>query len=138
MRQVRDTEQLVTLRLPKELHAKLKATGGERGLTDQVRRRLQTSFELDMTVSPGAGVRDPKLRDFVGTVGRAAAALAEVYEPSCQFFWEALGEALAKIIEVNRAKAEPRAKATAEGDVLLGSTHSKEAAVAWALAGSRK
>src|SRR5437868_3598585 len=39
-----EREIVVTLRLPRELHARLKELGGERGLTAQIRQRLEASF----------------------------------------------------------------------------------------------
>jgi hypothetical protein len=46
MKQSRQAEReiIVTLRLPRELHAKLRELGGERGLTREIRDRLERSF----------------------------------------------------------------------------------------------
>lgn len=42
-----DGEIQTSLRLPKALHDRLRAASGERGLGQEVRRRLEASFELE-------------------------------------------------------------------------------------------
>jgi hypothetical protein len=42
-----DRETVVTLRLPRELHERLREVAGERGLTELIRERLQASLALD-------------------------------------------------------------------------------------------
>jgi hypothetical protein len=50
------------LRLPRELHARLKELGGERGLTAQIRARLEASF------LPGTGEADAKTREALDAI----------------------------------------------------------------------
>ena len=45
------------IRLPRSLHERLKKAGGERGMGEEIRRRLEASFEAE---KPRA---DPKTRD---------------------------------------------------------------------------
>jgi hypothetical protein len=64
-----EREIIVTLRLPRELHARLKELGGERGLTAEIRGRLEASFA------------DPRFADLLTTIGYAASAAARTYLP---------------------------------------------------------
>jgi hypothetical protein len=68
-----EREVVVTLRLPRELHGRLKELAGERGLTAQIRDRLDASF------LPGTGETDPKTRDVVRSVAEVAQVVADYY-----------------------------------------------------------
>jgi hypothetical protein len=59
-----DRETVVTLRLPRELHERLKNEAGERGLTAEVRRRLEASF----TETPPAVAADLKVREATAAI----------------------------------------------------------------------
>jgi hypothetical protein len=63
-----DKETVVTLRLPRDLHDRLKKAGGARGLTAQIRQRLERSF------TPGPF--DPKTGQLLAGVSYIANALA--------------------------------------------------------------
>ena len=68
-------ETVVTLRLPRELHARLKqeADAAKRGFAAEVRQRLEAS------ISPGAD--DPETRRLLDAIARSAAFLAERVAP---------------------------------------------------------
>lgn len=61
-----EREIIVTLRLPRELHARLKEIGGERGLTAQIRNRLEASL-----------TRDPQTQHLLDAIAAAAEVLPE-------------------------------------------------------------
>ena len=63
-------ETVVTLRLPKDLHEKLKQEGGERGLTAEIRRRLEASFT-------SAPVDVPAFRDVLAAINKAGKIAAQ-------------------------------------------------------------
>lgn len=100
-RTVPESDILVTLRLPRDLHAKLKEAGGERGMTEQVRSRLQASFG-----SSAEPIKDPEMRDLAERIGRAAQALAAEWQPN-RAFYAALAGAISELIDSKREKAEP-------------------------------
>ena len=53
---IRETKNMVqtALWLPREMHEALKKAGGERGLGEEIRRKLQIAFEADDTTAmPG-------------------------------------------------------------------------------------
>jgi hypothetical protein len=54
-----EREIIVTLRLPRELHSQLQALGGPRGLTREIRERLEASFAKPVATA----ANDPKIRD---------------------------------------------------------------------------
>src|SRR5262250_773973 len=62
-----ERETVVTLRLPRELHDRLKEAGGERGLTAQIRDRLEASFA---GTPPSAD--DPKTAELLQAVASVA------------------------------------------------------------------
>src|SRR5438132_1345388 len=68
-----DKETVVTLRLPRDLHDRLKKAGGERGLTAQIRDRLDASLTLE------EAWEDPLFADFMRTVGHVIVAAWRLY-----------------------------------------------------------
>ena len=58
-----ERETVVTLRLPKELHERLKEAGGERGLTAQIRDRLDASLAVEEACD------DPVFADLMRAMG---------------------------------------------------------------------
>jgi hypothetical protein len=59
----RETKNMVqtALWLPREMHEALKKAGGERGLGEEIRRRLQMTFAEDSLAMPGDGVTEEVL-----------------------------------------------------------------------------
>src|SRR5262249_22686932 len=68
-----EREVVVTLRLPRELHARLKEIGGERGLTAQIRERLEASVTI------AEAYDHPVFPDFMRTVGLIIVGAAKLY-----------------------------------------------------------
>jgi hypothetical protein len=58
-----EREVVVTLRLPRELHERLKHGAGSGGFAAEVRRRLEASFQADPLVES-----DPKSREVVAAI----------------------------------------------------------------------
>src|SRR5712691_9925820 len=67
-----EREITVALGLPRELHAQLKALGGYRGLTAEIRNRLEASLEGD----------DPETRRLLSAIAKIAADVADAYGTS--------------------------------------------------------
>jgi hypothetical protein len=62
----RKTEDEMTqsaIRLPRSLHERLKKAGGDRGMGEEIRRRLEASFEAEEAPV------DPKTRDLLDAIG---------------------------------------------------------------------
>ena len=78
-------ETVVTLRLPRELHERLKQEAGERGFAAEVRRRLEASLEAG--ASP-----DDATRDFLRASRAMAGALSQegAADDRSQMFREAI------------------------------------------------
>src|SRR5713226_8482325 len=68
-----DKETVVTLRLPRDLHDRLKKAGGERGLTAQIRDRLDASLAIE------EAWEDPLFADLIRAVGHVIVAAARLY-----------------------------------------------------------
>jgi hypothetical protein len=68
-----DKETVVTLRLPRALHDRLKKAGGERGLTAQIRDRLDASLTIE------EAWEDPLFADFIRAVGYVIVAAWRLY-----------------------------------------------------------
>jgi hypothetical protein len=68
-----ERETVVTLRLPRDLHDRLKSEGGDRGFAAEIRRRLQTSFAENPTAS-----KDPWFGDLLTAINQAAAGAVKL------------------------------------------------------------
>lgn len=62
-----------SLRLPQALHARLMEAAGDRGIGEEIRRRLEASFEQEPIGD------DPKTRGLTAALATAAARLRAVY-----------------------------------------------------------
>jgi hypothetical protein len=87
----RETKNMIqtALWLPREMHEQLKKEGGERGLGDEIRRRLQFSFEAD---PPNIGTDL-----LIGTINRIAIDLEEPWYGS-KFAFDAFKAAIAVVL----------------------------------------
>ena len=68
-----DRETVVTLRLPRDLHERLRKEGGERGFAGEMRRRLEASFAAGPAASD-----DPWFGDLLAAISHAAAGAAKM------------------------------------------------------------
>jgi hypothetical protein len=68
-----EREVIVTLRLPRKLHARLKELGGARGLTAQIRDRLDASLAIDESWD------DPLFADLLRAFGYVVVNAALLY-----------------------------------------------------------
>ena len=67
-------DAVLTFRLPRELHEKLREAAGERSVSEEMRRRLEASF-----AEKPAGSDDPRFNDLMTTIAYAASAAARMY-----------------------------------------------------------
>ena len=97
-----EMEVTVTLRLPRELHDRLKSEGGDRGFAAEIRRRLEASFTQTPTAR-GFG-------DLLAAIGHAASAAAEVHPPlggEDTWAYAAFEEAVGMLLGAFRPEGEP-------------------------------
>ena len=82
----RETKNMVqtALWLPREMHEALKKAGGERGLGEEIRRKLQMAFEADgATTVPGDQTTE-QLLDQIWNIARALSRDEPWYANSIQ------------------------------------------------------
>jgi hypothetical protein len=74
MKREKSTEMLQSaIRLPRSLHDRLKKAGGERGMGEEIRRRLEASFEAE---KPPA---DPNTRELLDAISAMAEEIGAYY-----------------------------------------------------------
>jgi hypothetical protein len=88
----KDATTQAAVRFPTELYERLKEAGGERGMSEEIRRRLDASFE------PTAG--DPKTRELLEVITKLAGEFAAEGTPWSEnkFGWEAFRIAVAEVL----------------------------------------
>jgi hypothetical protein len=101
-----DTTMVQTaFRLPRELHEQIKAAAGERGISEEIRRRLEASF------GPEAG-SDVQTRELGAVISQLAARMDEDYgawhhDP---FSFQAFKAGINLVMDHSRPKGEPVGK----------------------------
>jgi hypothetical protein len=92
------------VRLPRELHERLKRAGGERGMGEEIRRRLEASFEAERVP------RNPKTRELLDAICFAAEELGYFYADSdwseVPFAFEVLKGCIDLLLAERRPKGE--------------------------------
>src|SRR5215470_16232870 len=105
MKRVSDNGIQSAVRLPRALHERLKGAGGHRGLGEEIRRRLEASFEAEDAPTK------PKLQRLLDAItyvaGEAATYCGDPFEDAYAF------EVLRISVEAFLAAARPK------GDVVL-------------------
>src|SRR5262249_53892822 len=69
-----DKGMQTSLRLPRELHDRLAMAAGDKGIGEEIRRRLEASF-----ASEPPTVSDPRFADLLSAIGYTASAAARMY-----------------------------------------------------------
>jgi len=117
----RDTT--VTLRLPQELHDRLKEAAAGRSVSEEIRRRLEASF-TDMS-------NDAKTERLLSAVSSTARMLRDTYEPwhEDRYAFEVLKVATIVVLEHFRPAGEPVPRPDPKKHLLpdlLGPDHSPD------------
>lgn len=92
-----DKETVVTLRLPRDLHDRLRKAGGERGLTAQIRDRLDASLTIEEAWN------DPLFADFMRAVGYVIVSAWRLY-PSDPDAYPMIDVAVRMLLDAFRPK----------------------------------
>src|SRR5216683_3343964 len=95
-----EREIIVTLRLPRELHARLKELGGERGLTAQIRDRLDASLAIE------EAWEDPLFADLLRAVGYVIVTAVRLY-PSDPDAYPIVDVAIRRLLDAFRPEGAP-------------------------------
>jgi hypothetical protein len=104
MKRKKDDEMVQTaVRLPQSLRDRLSKTGGERGLGDEIRRRLEASFEAERAPA------DPKTGELLAAIAFCAADIARDYGLWSEdaFAFEVLKGCMNMLLKHFRPRGEP-------------------------------
>src|SRR5262249_34431219 len=105
------------IRLPRRLHERLKKAGGERGMGEEIRRRLEASFIHD--VERG----DPKTREFLDAISFVAGQTANYYGSWSKdaFAFQVLKASIGLLLKHYQPEGDPiRANPTRLGETIFG------------------
>jgi hypothetical protein len=110
------------IRLPKNLHVWLKDAGGERGMGEEIRRRLEASFAAENLSA------NPKTQGFVDAIACCAEETTRYYgswseDPFAFGVLKACVEMLLKLYQP-QADANPKPKPSTTADLLFAPNHS--------------
>lgn len=112
------------VRLPRSLHERLKKAGGERGMGQEIRRRLEASFAAERSPT------DVKTRELLAAIASFAKDVARDYGSWSEdrFAFEVLRECVTRLLTHLQPKGEPvpHPKPDGAGDLLFGPDHSIE------------
>jgi hypothetical protein len=112
------------IRLPRSLHERLKEAGGERGMGEEVRRRLEASFDAEKTRA------NPKTGELLDAISHFAQETARDYGSWSEdaFAFEVLKGAVNMLLahEQPDDKPVPKPKPDGLGELLYGSNPSPE------------
>jgi hypothetical protein len=112
------------IRLPRNLHQRLKKAGGERGMGEEIRRRLEASFIAENAFA------DPKSREFVDAISSFANETMRDYGDwsKDRFAFEVVKACVNMLLMHLQPKGEAVAKPNPDGagDLLYGPDHSIE------------
>jgi len=100
-----NTEKMVqsAVRLPQSLHDRLKKAGGERGMGEEIRRRLEASFDAEKVLE------DPKTRELINAISFADEELVRDFGSwsKDRFAFEVFRESLNTLLKQYEPKGEP-------------------------------
>jgi hypothetical protein len=97
-----------TLRIPGDLHDQLAKAAGEQGISEEIRRQLETAVALG---------NDPKTRELLVAIADAADELAANYFPwhDNRFAFDVFQSAIVKLLARDQPSGEPVPKTNPEG-----------------------
>jgi hypothetical protein len=112
------------LRLPRSLHDRLKKSGGERGMGEEIRRRLEASFDAEKASA------NPKLRELLDAIASFAGDVTGYYGNWAEdaFAFEVLKACVNLLMTHDRPKGEavPHPDPDSAADLLFAPEHSME------------
>jgi hypothetical protein len=129
----------VAVRLPRELQERLKQAGGERGMGEEIRRRLEASFDAER--APG----NPKTQELLDAISFAAEEEAAYYNGNWwedPFAFDVFKEYVNLLLANCRPEGEVVPKPTELGGILFAPSHrieviSRALVIGWERMGKR-
>jgi hypothetical protein len=110
------------IRLPRRLHGLLKQAGGERGMGEEIRRRLEASFDAEKTPT------NPKTRELFDAISSVAEQTTRFYGSWSEdaFAFEVLKGSVNLLLTLYQPKGDgaPKPNPTKLGDVFFDPDHS--------------
>jgi hypothetical protein len=122
-RKIEDETTQTAIRLPTDLYQRLKRAGGERGMAEQIRSRLEASFEVKKTYAP-------ETQELLAAIARAADETAAYYGDCVKdaFSFEVLKLCIELLLKTYQPEGEvrpnPDHSAFPEAEMLFGPEHS--------------
>jgi len=109
-RKIEDEMAQTTMRLPRDLYRRLKRAGGERGMGEEIRRRLEASFEPEST--------NQKTKELLQAIAFVADETDNNYGPWSEsaFAFEVVKLCVDLLLVLDR----PKGDAIAPGDSTIG------------------
>jgi hypothetical protein len=113
-----DEATQTSIRLSQDLYARLKRAGAKHGIGEEIRRRLEASFEAEKAPA------NPKTRELLDAITYVAGETTTFYGPWFEdpFAWEVLKECVESLLAIDR----PEGKAVVKPD-----HHSDFAVLLW-------
>ena len=111
------------IRLPRSLHDRLKRAGGDRGMGEEIRSRLERSFEQESAPGRAKGRTDAATQELVSALAYLAAQVPEYYGPWSQdrYSFDVLRNAINVVLTQRfQPKGESVAKPTDLADIVFG------------------
>jgi hypothetical protein len=108
-----DKGMQTSFRLPRELHKRLMAEAGDKGIGEEMRRRLEASF------GPEQPVADPKTGELLAAIAEMAGRVSGWQEDPDQF--AAFARAINLVLAGFMPAGEPKADNSVLASVLVGS-----------------
>jgi hypothetical protein len=109
------------VRLPRSLHERLKKAGGERGMGEEIRRRLEASFDAERAPS------DPKTRELLEAISFLARQATDYYGSwsGDAFAFQVLKAGVDMLLKHYQPKGDPalaKPNPTVSGKIIFGPT----------------
>ncbi len=119
----RETKNMIqtALWLPRDMHEKLKEDGGERGLGDEIRRRLRNSFDDEQLL------RDPITDELLGAIKQIEGNFDEPWH-SNRFTYEVFEGAINELLVQHRPSREAQLGTESKLQTMYGADGSEVAA----------
>jgi hypothetical protein len=121
-RKTDDETTQTAIRLPTDLYQRLKRAGGERGMAEQIRNRLEASFEAEKAP---ADAKTRELLDAIAFVADETATYCGHWSDKV-FAFEVLAECIDLLLKMHRPTGEARPTFTDFGELFFASNSSSE------------
>jgi hypothetical protein len=111
------------VRLPRRLHERLKKVGGEGGMGEEIRRRLEASFDEE-----DAERRDPKTRELLEAISFAAGQATSFFGSWSKdaFAFRVLEASVDLLLKHYQPEGEPKPNPTELGEIIFGKNRENE------------